>query len=215
MEVIPLSREEYLSSIKKINNYESLKFAKQSLDWWDNYYSWIKFPPLSLRENGEDLAYLFYSIAKDDSYLTIHNLLTPKKFRGSGYAFIILEELFKELSNGSIERFKMFCVSSSLKFYNKIGLNYWGVNSIGQYYCDFEMPTEDIFQIKKIVSKTIIDDISKENLNYIYNKVKTNGEDFEELDILKHQESILFMKNRYLFEKLLFRANLLGLTTKR
>lgn len=79
MQVITLTREEYLKSVKKLEDFESLKFAKNSLDWWDTYYSWEKFPPLCLIDNfNEHRCYLFYNISKDKEYLSIHNILTLK-----------------------------------------------------------------------------------------------------------------------------------------
>ena len=48
MKVIELNRDEYLISVKKIADFKSLSFSKSALEWWDNYYSWEKFPPLCL-----------------------------------------------------------------------------------------------------------------------------------------------------------------------
>lgn len=202
MEVISLDRDEYLNSIKKITHYESLKFAKQALDWWDNYYSWSKFPCLVLTKNNQHISYLFFTISKNSEYLTIHNILTPKEFRGNGYAFNLLDELFCEFTNKTVERFKMFCVSSSISFYNRVGLNYWGVNTLGQYYSDFEMPSHSILEIPKIIKNTKIDDLKESKVKYIYDKVKSNGKEFEELEVLKHLEVMELMDKKYLFDEL-------------
>lgn len=203
MEIVLLNREEYLNSIREINHYESLKFAKKAMDWWDNYYSWSRFPALSLVESGKNLCYLFFHISKDREYLTVHNILTPLKYRKNGYAFMMLKELFSQFSYEHIERFKMFCVSSSLNFYNRVGLNYWGVNSLGHYYSDFEMPNSNIDEIPDIVKSSNLDDLSNRKLKYIYNKVKLNGRDFDDKEMDIHERCLNKIKEKYLFEALL------------
>ena len=75
MNVIELNREEYLESVKKIEDFKTLNFSKSALEWWDNYYSWEKFPPLCLSDKKKHFCYLFYNISKDNEYLTIHNIL--------------------------------------------------------------------------------------------------------------------------------------------
>ena len=63
MNVIELNRDEYLVSVKKIADFKSLSFSKSALEWWDNYYSWEKFPPLCLvNTKNKHVCYLFYSI---------------------------------------------------------------------------------------------------------------------------------------------------------
>jgi len=111
MEFITLTREEFLTSAQKIEDFRSLKFAKETLDLWDNYYSWEKFKPLCLRENEEELCYLFYTISKDNEYLIIHRLLTPFTFRRKSYANEIMSQLFFYFKDDNITRFKMSCMN--------------------------------------------------------------------------------------------------------
>ncbi len=170
--------------------------------WWDDYYSWSRFPPLCMRENDEDICYLFYEVSKNGEYLTIHNVLTPKVHRGKGYAFALLEHLFLTLAPENIKRFKLLCVSSSIDFYNKLGMNYWGVNHLGQYYCDFKMPRSSLLEIPKIVEDTNVTEFTDENLLKIYEKVRLNGKEFDAKDKKIHDDCLKKMGKRYIFEKL-------------
>ena len=65
MEIKNLSRNLFLDYAHTINDIKSLKFAKESLDLWDNFYSWEKYSPLCLINDDEILCYIFYSISKN------------------------------------------------------------------------------------------------------------------------------------------------------
>ncbi len=200
MDFIELDRDEYLCSVKKIGDFDTLKFSKQALDWWDDYYSWKNFPPIALSIDGINKAYLFYSVSKDSRYLTIHNLFTPKAFRHEGFAFKLLSELFRIQSKTDIERFKMFCVSSSLDFYNSLGLKYWGVNDLNQYYCDFKMPQKSISEITQIVKDSSIDELTDTEYEKIYTKLQNNGEEFDVKQTDIYNDVVKSLGNNYMFE---------------
>lgn len=203
MNVIELNRDEYLISVKKIADFKSLSFSKNALEWWDNYYSWEKFPPLCLiNDKKKHVCYLFYSISKDNEYLTIHNLLTPNTHRSHGYAYQLLKHLFSHFSQNKIRRFKMNCVTSSLDFYNKLGLEYWGINDLSQYYCDFKMPLLDISEIPQIVKDSKLSEISDERIMQIFEKLKNNGTELEEKMIDKFEDSKEKLIGKYHFDLL-------------
>lgn len=203
MSFIELDRDEYLYSVKKIGDFDTLKFSKQALDWWDNYYSWEKFPPIALSLDGVNKAYIFYHVSKDNRYLTIHNLFTPKAFRSQGYAYKLLRELFSVESDKNIERFKMHCVSSSLTFYNSVGLSYWGVNSFNQYYCDFKMPKKSITEISKIVEDSLVSEFTQSEYESIYKNLQANGSEFDEKQTGIYQDSIKMLGDRYMHDTFL------------
>ncbi len=199
---VKYSREEYLNSVKLIKDFETLKFSKQALEWWDNYYSWEKNPPLCLRDNNKDICYLFYTISKDNEYLNIHNIFTPKNYRNNNYAYKMIEHLFNTLMDSNIKRFKLYSVSSSIKFYMKLGLKFWGVNESGQYYCDFKMPQKNINELKSIVKNENIENIGETNLIKIFEKLKLNGSEFDEKQTFIHNQCLDLMGNNYLFNEL-------------
>lgn len=198
-----LNREEYIQSIAHIKHAGSQRFAQQSLDWWDSYYSWNKFPCLCLEDNGEDVCYLFFHISRNNQYLTIHNILTPFESRFQGYAKQLLTLLFNNiLLQADIERVKMYCVSSSLQFYMRLGIDFWGVNKIGQYYTDFPMPQSDINEIKDLMHNEDLTQLSDKNLHTIYGKLQDNGTNFNEKETATFNKSLLLLKERYRFKEL-------------
>lgn len=201
MNIIYLSREAYLESVQKLDNFENLKFLKAALDTWDNYYSWVQHPPLALQIDEEEVCYLFYHISKDKQYLTIHNILTPSIYRKNNYAYTMLEHLFVSLQSQNIQRCKLHTVHNAIHFYNKLGLTYWGVNDHGLYYSDFKMPFI-ITDIKKINQNSSTDEFSNEKLLSIYNELKNNGCTFDEKHVAFHQECLQLMGFRFKFEAL-------------
>jgi len=200
MSFIELDRDEYLCSVKKIGDFDTLKFSKHSLDWWDEFYSWKKFPPIALSIDGINKAYIFYSVSKDSRYLTIHNLFTPKAYRHEGFAYNLLSELFKIKSGIGIERFKMYCVSSSMDFYSSLGLKYWGVNSLNQYYCDFKMPNYNISEITQIVKDSSINELTDLEYNEVYKKLIDNGLDFDTKQKGIYNDVVKGLGKNYMFE---------------
>lgn len=203
MHVIELTRDQFLESAQTIEDFDSLTFSKHCMDWWDNYFSWTKFPPLCLvDEEEEHVCYLFYNISKNNQYLTIHNLLTPKANRYNGYAKMLLTHLFEKVADQHIERFKMYCVSSSLFFYNKLGLEYWGINDLGQYYCDFKMPKKSIDEIPEIVANASLDEIDDAGILAIYEKLKNNGSELGDKRWEVYEDILDKFQDRYHFDKL-------------
>lgn len=196
------AREEYLESVMKIGDYNTLKFSKQALEWWDQYYSWEKNAPLCLQEDNNDVCYLFYTISKDNQYLKIHNIFNPKIYRNKNYAYKMLEHLFTILINSDIKRFKLYSVPSSVRFYLKLGLKFWGVNELGQYYCDFKMPKKSITEIKDIVKREKIENIREKDLIKIFEKLKLNGSKFDDKHNYAHRDCLDLMGKSYIFDEL-------------
>lgn len=200
MSFVELDRDEYLESVKKIGDFDTLKFSKQALDWWDDYYSWTKFPPIALSLDGINKAYIFYNVSKDKRYMTIHNLFTPKAYRYEGFAYKLLSELFRVKSGIGIERFKMFCVSSSTSFYNSLGLKYWGVNDLNQYYCDFKMPKKSIREITQIVQESSIDELTNIEYDDLYAKLRANGDDLDLKETGIYKDVVQKLGKNYMFD---------------
>lgn len=186
-----------------MDHFESLKFAKQSLLWWDQYYSWTKSPCLCLEVNNHDVCYLFYTISKDNRYLTIHNILTPFIFRFHGYAKELLTILFHTiLYDNKIERIKMLCVSSSLEFYISLGVDFWGVTSAGQYYTEFPIPKYSIDEIPDLMHNEDLKSLTPDELKSIYQKLKANGTMFDPKEKKIFINSLELLKDRYRYDEL-------------
>ena len=207
MQIIKLNRKEYLESVINIEDFKTLNFSKKALEWWDDYYSWEKFPPLCLTYKNKHVCYLFYNISKDNEYLTIHNIFTPNKYRTKGHAYMLLGYLFSHLSNQNINRFKMYCVSSSLDFYTRLGLEYWGINDSSQYYCDFKMPKLSITEIPQIVKDSSLNEISDERILLIFESLKNNGKEFSQKATERFEDSKEKLIGKYHFDLLCKRVD--------
>ncbi|MFT7004343.1 MAG: hypothetical protein ACJAWW_001701 [Sulfurimonas sp.] len=154
---------------------------------YDNLDTYLEKKPLSLNKR----------------YLTIHRLFTPKAFRKQGFANKLLAELFNIKSDTNIDRFKILCVSSSLEFYNSIGLSYWGVNSLNQYYCDFEMPKYEMSEIAQIVKDSSTSEFTQVEYESIYKKLKDNGSEFNTKQTGIHQSSMDMLGDKYMHNSFL------------
>lgn len=198
-----LNRTQYLDSVTQMDHLESLQFAKQAMDYWDDFYSWNRSPCLCLQDEGEDVCYLFYHISKDNQYLCIHNILTPYKHRFKGYGKKLLTILFNEtLYNSPIQRVKMFCVTSSLKFYMKLGIDFWGVNHLNQFYTNFPMPKNGIEEIPSLMQKENLQSLEEKEVDEIYKKLQNNGNDLDQKESKIFLNSLSVLGERYRFKEL-------------
>ncbi len=195
-----LNRQAYIDSVMEMNHLATLRFAKEALEWWDSYYNWEREPCVVLYEGKEAVCYLFYHISKNQEYLTLHNLFTPYPHRYHGYAKAILTIVFEELKPLAIERVKLFAVSSSIRFYMKLGVDFWGVNSIGQYYSDFPMP-KNLEDIPYQMHHPFLEGIAPNHLNAIYAKLQSNGSTFEGKALESFNHAKEQMQERYRFEE--------------
>jgi hypothetical protein len=101
----------------------------------------------------------------------------------------------------------MNCVSSSLDFYNKLGLEYWGINELSQYYCDFKMPIKDISEIPQIVKDSKLSELSDERIMQIFEKLKNNGTTLDEKMSDKFEDSKEKLEGKYHFDLLCKRVD--------
>jgi hypothetical protein len=83
-----------------------------------------------------------------------------------------------------------------------LGIDFWGVNRIGQYYTDFPMPDSNIKEIKELMNNEDLTQISTKNRNAIYNKLQDNGSEFNKKEMLIFKKSLTLLKERYRFKEL-------------
>ena len=203
MKIKHLNPEQYLQSTSSITHIGSKEFATQAYEYCNNFIKWEEFPCISLEVDNRIVCYLFYHLSKDKRYLSIDNILTDFEYRHNGYAKYLLSFLFKKFSQGSItQRVKMYCVSSSLKFYMKLGVDFWGVNHLGQYYTEFPIPKNGIDEIKTLMKNETLSTLYKRELQSIYKKLKLNGSSFNKNEKEVFDNSLKLLKNRYRFKEL-------------
>ena len=199
-----LNRNEYIDSIAQINDKKSLGFANMALKWWDRHFSWNAHGCIALtNEKEEHLSYIFYKIDRYNEYITIHNIFTPQKFRRHGYASQLFELVFQAAEKKNVSRFRMTCVPQSLSFYLTMGVVYWGINSLGDYYCDLPLPKGGITQIEKMINNAEPEELAGEHLNSIISKVKGNLQELDDRQTKVYEEHTKELAESYLYDELM------------
>ncbi|MDD2791361.1 MAG: hypothetical protein PHU40_11960 [Sulfurimonas sp.] len=196
--IVYLNRKEYLSSIEDIKNDKSMAFANMSLRWWDDHYGWYSKGCMVLRDSDDmHLAYVFYKIDKYNEYITIHNIFTPCIKRRNGYAHELMRLLFDLALEKNVTRFKLTSISKSLDFYLSLGFIYWGVNSVGDYYCDMPMPLDGLLGVNAMVLKLTTTELIGKKRESIHNKIQGNSAQLSNAQTLIHNTDLLKLKRSY------------------
>jgi len=201
--LVHLDRNAYIDSIARIADPKTVRFATMSMEWWDRHFSWKAQGCMALtNESGDHLSYIFYYIDRYHEYMTIHNIFTPLDERRKGYAYELLSTVFDLAHTAHVKRFRLVSISKSLDFYLSLGFVYWGLNSVGDYYCDLPMPTTGLSGLADMVDKADMAFLVGRRLDAIYAKV--NGNELK----LTNEKSLIFetdkikMKRFYMFNEL-------------
>jgi len=198
-----LSRNEYITSVTTIADTKTANFANMSLKWWDKKSGWHTKGCVALSdENNNHLSYIFYYIDRYHEYITIHNIFTPFANRRQGYAHILLALIFDLALTKNVSRFKLTSISKSLDFYLFLGFVYWGVNSVGDYYCDLPMPFDGLAGVDYMIKNTSALSLVGKNFDKIYSKVENNSGNLSVLKTAIYDSDLLKMGNHYLLDTL-------------
>nr|WP_320048724.1 GNAT family N-acetyltransferase [uncultured Desulfuromonas sp.] len=203
-ELIALDRSEYVKSIGQLKNDKSNGFAEMSLVWWDKKHGWYSQGCFALTDEQKlHLCYIFFKINKSTDYLTIHNIFTPDAHRRLGYAHILLKLVFDHAIAHKMTRFNLTCISQSLNFYLALGLIYWGVNSVGDFYCDLPMPKDGLRGIKKMVAQQTDSELIGSEFATINHKTNDHNLHLTEQQDEVYQHDLLLLKSNYRREEFL------------
>ncbi len=182
----------------------TLKFANMSLDWWDKKFGWYMKGCVALSDkDNKHLSYLFYKIDRRHEYITIHNIFTPLVMRRKGYANILLALIFDLAVSHKVNRFRLTSISNSLDFYLFLGFVYWGVNSVGDYYCDLPMPHNGLSGVDFMVQNTSAEILIGKSFKTIYEKVQNNSTNLSISQTVIYDNDLLKMGNNYLLQTIL------------
>jgi GNAT superfamily N-acetyltransferase len=149
------SNQEYLDRFHNvIEDTESLKFSKHSMNVQNSLYNWQDKPVMAIEENGEIASVLFYNITKSDKYVTILNIVTPEKYRRNGYARILIAEAVRIAFAQGKTRLRMNCdmLPHTVQFYNRLGCVYWGVTKDTALYCNVPLLSNNLDSFKQLAS---------------------------------------------------------------
>jgi len=197
-----LTRVQYQNSIGTIKDPPTLKFAQESLAWWDRHFSWQPQGCIVLCGDGEThLCYVFYKIDRYGDYLTIHNLFTPLSQRRCGYAATLLRLVFAQAASQNVSRFRLSCVSKSLDFYLALGFVFWGLNSQRDYYCDMPMPQNGLENMDATCQET--KKLLGKNRVQIRQKIEKNHMLLNEEERSLYAKDIAKLGSSYRLEELL------------
>lgn len=199
-----LSRDAYLSSISTIQDPKSLKFANMSLNWWDEHFNWQSEGCVALCDSDNiHLCYIFFKIDQYRMYLNIHNIFTPLAMRRKGYAYELLNEIFDIAIENNVKRFKLSSISKSLDFYLALGFVYWGMNSVGDYYCDLPIPLKGLSTLNTMVTQVDTATLMGKNMDMIYKKVNGNNLKLNKIQLKMYENDKIKMGDQYMFNLLI------------
>jgi hypothetical protein len=198
-----LSRDNYVSSIETITDTSTLKFADMSLRWWDKQFGWYTEGCIALSsEKKQHLCYIFFKIDCYKEYITIHNIFTPLLLRRNGYAYELLRMVFDIAISKHVKRFKLSSVSKSLDFYLSLGFIYWGMNRVGDYYCDLPMPSDGLNGVETMTQKEDASTLLGKKLEFIHTKVANNDTNLNDSQTIAYEQDIKKMGKRYMLQEI-------------
>lgn len=198
-----LGRDAYISSTALIQDAESIRFAHQSLAWWDRHFSWNAQGCIVLcNEKNEHLCYLFSKIDRYSEYITLYNLFTPLIEQRKGYATHLLRMTLAQGVKKHVRRVTFSSVSTSLDFYRFLGFIYWGINDIGDYYCNLPLPREGLDGMKEMVDTSDIQTLLGRYLEKIHAKIDGNELKLSIAQNLIYERDILNLGTSYVREDL-------------
>jgi len=199
-----LTRDSYIGSIQTIKDPKTLAFADMSLKWWDKKFGWyMKGCVVLCNNDNRHLCYIFFKIDKYNEYITIHNIFTPLLMRRNGFANILLGMIFDLAISKKVSRFRLTSISKSLDFYLALGFIYWGVNSVGDYYCDLPMPNDGLIGVEYMVQNTEISVLIGKNFKKILAKVQNNNNNLTVAKKLIYKSDLIKLGDSYLLSSLL------------
>lgn len=197
-----LSRDAYIASTALIQDPKTLRFADQSLAWWDRHFSWnAQGCAVLCDKNNGHLCYLFSKIDRYGEYITLYNLFTPLSEQRKGYATEMLHLILEEALKKHVRRITFSSVSSSLDFYALLGFIYWGINDIGDYYCNIPLPKRGLAGIIEMTQEGDHKQMIGQNLAKIYAKVYGNERRLTPKQRLTYETDILKLGKSYAHAK--------------
>lgn len=203
MNLLSLNRDEYILSISTIVDAESKRFATQALAWWDRHFSWkAQGCSVLTDENGKHVSYIFFKIDRYSEYLSVYNLFTPLIDRRQGFAHELLDYTITHALSKYVRRIYFTSVSDSLDFYASMGFVFWGINDIGDYYCNLPIPKNGLVGFDAMIKKSSNTTLLGSKMEKIYSKVFDNEGKLTLKQNQKHNSNCLKLGNKWIYEPL-------------
>jgi len=155
-----------------------------------------------VNEEDTHLCYLFSKIDRYSEYLTVYNLFTPLDERRRGYAHKLLHLIINRAKKHHVKRINFSSVSDSLDFYLELGFVFWGVNNIGDYYCDLPIPTQGLDGFEEMIQTDTLETLIGRNIEKIYAKVHGNAINFTPKQLVRYENDRIKLLSKCNFEAL-------------
>ncbi len=97
-----------------------------------------------------------------------------------------------------MQRFKLNSISKALDFYLALGFVYWGLNSIGDYYCDLPIPQEGLSTLNAMILQSDTVTLLGNNMVKIYDNVNGNSLKLNKIQLKTYDDDKLKMGKRYM-----------------
>lgn len=203
MNLLSLNRDEYLLSISTIIDAQSKRFAAQALVWWDRHFSWkAQGCSVLTDEEGKHVSYIFFKVDQYSEYLTVYNLFTPLIDRRQGFAYELLDCTIKHALSRYVRRIYFTSVSDSLDFYTSMGFIFWGINDIGDYYCDLPIPKNGLDGFEDMIKASTNSTLLGSKMEKIYSKVFDNEKKLTLNENQIHISNCLKLGDKWIYEPL-------------
>jgi hypothetical protein len=124
--------------------------------------------------------------------------------RRNGYAQELLKMVFAFAMTLHVKRFKLTSISNSLDFYLSMGFTYWGVNSVGDYYCDLPMPFDGLGGVGFMTLNSDALTLIGRKLEKIHTKVIDNNIHLSDLQNVIYENDLIKMGKSYMLDELLY-----------
>jgi len=97
----------------------------------------------------------------------------------------------------NVRRFKLVSISTSLDFYLALGFIYWGVNSVGDYYCNLPVPKNGLTGLVAMTKSTDMNMLVGRHGHEISEKVKGNNLKLDKAKSKIYEKDKTKMRNNY------------------
>jgi hypothetical protein len=155
-----------------------------------------------VNEEDTHLCYLFSKTDRYSEYLSVYNLFTPLNERRHGYAHKLLQIIISRAKKHHVKRINFSSVSDSLDFYLALGFIFWGVNNIGDYYCDLPIPTQGLDGFEEMIQTDTLETLIGRNIEKIYAKVHGNAINLTPNQLVRYENDRIKLVSKCNFEAL-------------
>jgi hypothetical protein len=123
--------------------------------------------------------------------------------RRNGYAHELLKMVFDFAITENVKRFKLTSISNSLDFYLSMGFTYWGVNSVGDYYCDLPMPLDGLDGVESMTESADTATLIGKKFEAIHAKVVDNETNLSDSKTVTYKNDVAKMGESYMLNELM------------